>query len=195
MTTPEFDDALIAAAFRLGASTGWRSMSVAAAARAASVPLDQARTRFPSLRFLLRRFGARLDEAALATAPAEGTVRDRLFDLLMSRLDAMKPHRDGIRALARYAPLDPALALELACGTRRSMTWMLEAAGESSTGLRGELRVHGLIAVWLWSVRAFERDETEDLAPTMVALDAALDWADSMAGRLVSDQSLTAFKE
>ena len=195
MILADIDDALIAAAFRLGAESGWRSVTVAAAARAASVPLDQARARFPSVRFLLRRFGARLDEAALEAAPGEGPVKDRLFDLLMSRLDAMKPNRDGIRALARYAPFDPALALELACGTRRSMGWMLEAAGESSTGLRGALRVHGLIAVWLWTVRAFERDESEDLAATMAALDAALGRANSIAGRFVSDQGFTAFKE
>ena len=58
---------------------------------------------------------------------------------------------------------------------------MLQAAGGSTAGIRGELRVRGLIAVWLWAMRAFERDESEDLSATMAALDTALGRAHQMA--------------
>jgi hypothetical protein len=58
---------------------------------------------------------------------------------------------------------------------------MLEAAGVSIAGVRGDLRVRGLVAVWLWTVRAWHADETEDLAPTMAALDAALRRAERAA--------------
>ncbi len=69
---------------------------------------------------------------------------------------------------------------------------MLQAAGVSTTGLRGELRVRGLIAVWLWTMRAFERDETEDLAPTMAALDIALGRAHSAAAWLAGGRVVEA---
>ena len=46
---------------------------------------------------------------------------------------------------------------------------MLQAAGQSTTGVRGALRVRGLLAVWAWASRAFERDE-QDLSATMAAL-------------------------
>jgi ubiquinone biosynthesis protein COQ9 len=184
MSGPDFDQNLIAAAFKLAAEAGWASLTIADAARAAGLPLAEARTRFPGKPALLRRFGAMLDQAALAAEAGEGPVRDRLFDLLMSRFDAMKPHREGVRALLRYLPTDPATALLLACATRRSMRWMLQAAGQPTHGLRGALRIKGLLAVWLWALRAFERDESEDLAATMAALDTALGRACQAAGWL-----------
>jgi AcrR family transcriptional regulator len=174
MSGPDFDLALIAAAFQRAADVGWTRLTIVDAARAAGLSLAEARVRFPGKLALLRRFGALLDEAALAAAPAEGPSRDRLFDLLMGRFDAMKPHRAGLRALLRHLPGDPALIVALSCATRRSMRWMLQASGISTVGLRGELRVRGLVAVWLWALRAFERDATDDLAPTMAALDTAL---------------------
>ena len=189
MSDQEFDTALIAAAFRIAAERGWASVTVAAAALDAGLPLGEARGRFPGKRALLRRFGALMDEQALTAATDEGPVRDRLFDLLMSRFDAMKPHREGVRALMRYLPCDPAATLDLACATRQSMRWMLNAAGESTHGLRGLLRVQGLVAVWLWAFRAFERDETEDLSSTMAALDSALGRAHEAASWLAGGRS------
>ena len=120
--------------------------------------------------------------------PAKARSRDQLFDLLMSRFDAMKPHREGSRALLRHLPCDPATALLLTCATRRSMRWMLHAAGQPTTGLRGALRVAGLVAVWTWTLRAFERDESDDLSATMAALDTGLQRAHAAAGWLAGER-------
>jgi AcrR family transcriptional regulator len=188
MSGPDFDQALIAAAFQRAAEVGWTRLTIADAARAAGLSLAEARVRFPGKLALLRRFGAMLDQAALGVAPSEGPPRDRLFDLIMSRFDAMKPHRSGLRALLRHLPGDPALALLLGCATRRSMRWMLQAAGVSTVGMRGELRVRGMVAVWLWALRAFERDATDDLAPTMAALDTALQRVHVAAGWLAGER-------
>jgi ubiquinone biosynthesis protein COQ9 len=188
MSAPDFDHALMTAAFQLAADSGWTRFTIADAARAAGLPLGEARARFPGKGALLRRYGAMLDQAALAGDQSDGPVRDRLFDLLMGRFDAMKVHREGLRALLRSLPRDPATALTLACATRRSMRWMLQAAGVSTAGVRGGLRLRGLIAVWLWAMRAFERDETEDLAPTMAALDKALNRAHTAASWLSGER-------
>ena len=176
-----FDQALVAAAFRLAAETGWRSISVAAAAQAAGLPLARARERFPGRFAILLRFGRLADQAALAEAPAEGTPRDRLFDLLMRRIDALQAHRAGVLALLRALPAEPRTALLLALATRRSMRWMLEAAGIATRGMHGELRVKGLLAVWLWTLRAWQNDASEDMSATMAALDSALRRAEQAA--------------
>lgn len=184
MSDTEFDSALIASAFRLAAERGWTQVSVAAAARAAALPLHEARARFPAKPMLLLRFGRIADQAALMDVPADGPVRDRLFDLLMRRFDVLQAHRAGVLALLRALPADPPTALLLALATRRSMRWMLEAVDVSTRGVRGELRVRGLIAVWLWTVRTWERDESADLSTTMAALDTALQRAERAAGWL-----------
>lgn len=181
MDDAEFDRALIAAAFQAAAEKGWRSVSVAAAARAAGLPLARARERFPGRVAVLLRFGRLADQAALAEVPSEGPVRDRLFGLLMRRIDALQVHRSGVLALLRALPSEPPIALLLALATRRSMRWMAEAAGVSTRGIHGELRVKGLLAVWLWTIRAWRSDDTEDLSGTMAALDTALRRAESAA--------------
>jgi hypothetical protein len=179
-----FDRALIAAAFQMAAEQGWRSVSVAAAARTAGLPLARARERFPGRTAILIRFGRLADQAALAEVPSDGSVRDRLFDLLMRRIDALQAHRAGVVALLRALSGEPPTALLLALATRRSMRWMLEAASIPTSGVSGELRVKGLLAVWLWTVRAWRADDSEDLSATMAALDAALRRADQAAGWL-----------
>jgi ubiquinone biosynthesis protein COQ9 len=184
MTGTEFDTALVTAAFRLAGEDGWGKVNVASAARAAGLSLAEARGRFRSRASILLRFGRLADQAALLDAPSEGAVRDRLFDLLMRRFDVLQAHRAGVKALMRSLPANPPAALLLACATRRSMRWMLQGAGVNATGPRGELQVRGLVAVWLWAVRAWERDESEDLSGTMAAIDTALQRAERIASWL-----------
>jgi hypothetical protein len=169
-----FDAALVRAAMALAAEAGWQAVSPLAAARAAGLAPEKVRARVCGRAGILLRLGRMADQAALSGAPAEGTVRDRLFELLMRRLDVFQAHRAGVLALLRALPSEPGTALLLACATERSMGWMLDAAGVSPHGLRGMLRVKGLTGVWLWTIRAWERDESADMAATMAALDQAL---------------------
>jgi ubiquinone biosynthesis protein COQ9 len=189
MTEQDFDQAMIASAFAIAARDGWHTLSISAAAREAGLPLTEARTRFPSKRALAHRFGAMLDQRALAVVSDDGSVRDRLFDMLMERYEAMRPHRAGIVSLLRSLPFDPCLGIEMACATRRSMRWMLEAAGVPTSGPRGHLRVSGLVFVWTWVMRTFERDESDDLSATMAALDKALGRADELARFLAGERT------
>jgi AcrR family transcriptional regulator len=184
MDDSAFDKALIAAAFGLAGRAGWSKLSVAAAATEAGLPLARARARFPGRHAVLLRFGVMADQAALVDTSPDSSTRDRIFDMLMRRIDVLQAHRDGLLALLRTLPADLPLALLLAVATRRSMRWILEAAGVPTRGLRGELRVRGLGAVWLWTVRAWRADESVDLTATMAALDHALRRAERAAGWL-----------
>jgi ubiquinone biosynthesis protein COQ9 len=181
MDDDAFDKALIRAAFTLAADSGWRGVNVAAAAQAGDLPLPRARARFPGRHTLLMRFGRMADQAALSDVPTEGPVRDRLFEMIMRRLDTFQAHRAGVITLLRALPLEPPTAVLLACATKRSMRWLLQAAGVSTGGVRGELKVRGLVGVWLWTLRAWERDESTDLSATMAALDTALRRAGQVA--------------
>jgi hypothetical protein len=62
------------------------------------------------------------------------------------------------------------------------MAWMLEAAGVSTAGLRGRLRVRALAVLYLSELRVFLRDDTEDLSKTMAALDRRLRQAEPWLG-------------
>ena len=187
MDTPadqDTDAALVAACFEQIATRGWLRLSIAEAARAAEIPLATARRRMPDRCALLLRFGALADAHALQGAPPEGPERDRLFDLVMRRIDFLQSHRAGVVALLRAVRFDPLAALLLATASLRSMGWLLEGAGIAAAGPQGGLRAAGMLAVWGWTVRAWQRDTSEDLAATMAALDAALTRAERAAGWL-----------
>ncbi len=177
----DFDRALVAAVFDFAGRKGWRATSVAAAAREAGLDLGRARLRCPGLGAVLMRFGQLADAAALRDAPATGPARDRLFDMLMRRIDVLQAHREGMLALLRALPADPRRAMLLACLSQRSMGWMLEAAGISARGPLGALRSKALLGVWLWTLRAWQGDESADLGATMAALDTALRRAEQVA--------------
>jgi len=187
MTDEEFDASLVTAAFSLGGSENWRKVSAAAAARYAGLDLARARARFPGRGAVLKRFGAMADAHALTGALQDGSVKDRLFDILLRRFDFLQTHRDGVIALLRTVPLEPALGAWLAAETLASMGWMLEGAGVSAQGVRGELRKRGLAAVWAWGIRAWLRDESEDLSATMAAVDTALLRTEQIASRFNRD--------
>jgi len=193
MTDVEFDAALVTTAFSIGAERGWRHVSPAAAAREGGLDLARARERFVGPGAILRRFGQLADEHALTGALTEGVARDRLFDVLLRRVDFLQSHRAGVLALLRTLPLDAPLAAWLARENRRSMGWMLEAAGISALGLRGEVRKSGMLAVWGWGIRAWAKDESEDLAATMAAFDVALNRADQIASRFARDGAVDGF--
>ena len=180
MNDAEFDEALIGAAFAQAALTGWRAVSIVEAARAADLPLDRARARFPGPGAVLMRLGLLADSTALREPPGESSSRDRLFDLLMRRFDVLQRYRAGVLALLSALPKDPLLSLAMGAATLRSMAWMLEAGGLSSAGLRGMVRIQALLAVWLYGVRAWQQDESTDLVSTMAALDKALDRAEQV---------------
>lgn len=171
------DDALIASAFVLIAEGGWARLSVSESARRAGLDVAAVRRRFPSKLAILVRFATLADTAGLTGALTEGPVRDRIFDIVMRRIDTLQPHRPGVLALLRDLPRDPLTLLALGPLSLRSMAWMLEGVGVSAQGLRGQLRTQGMLALWLATLRAWSKDDSEDLSATMAGLDKALDRA------------------
>ncbi len=177
MSITETDRTLIAAVFEQAALRGWSDVSIADAARDAGVPLGEARARMPGRGAVLMRFGVMADQAALANVSMSETPRERLFDIVMARFDALQQHRAGVLSLLAALRTDPGASLLLYGATLRSMKWLLDGAGIPATGIVGSLRIHGLLALWLYALRAWEGDESADLSATMAAVDRGLDRA------------------
>ena len=170
-------DRLLDAALRLIAQDGWRRLSMAAIAAEADLPVLGLYREFRSKPAILCAFYRRIDEAVLA-APVEAEAgerpRDRVFDLLMRRFDALRPYRAALEVLARELPSDPLSALALGARLLCSVGWMLDAAGIVTQGLGGVLAVKLTAGIYLATMRVWLRDETPDLAPTLAALDRRL---------------------
>ena len=179
-------DRLIEAALRLVAQQGWRGLSMAAIAAEAGLPILSLYRTFPSKSAMLCAFFRRIDETVLAVpldAGPDERPRDRVFDLLMRRFDALQPYRGALAVLRRELPGDPAAAVASGAGLLRSMSWMLEAAGIATDGWRGAAAVKLTCAAYLATLLVWLRDDTTDLAPTMAALDRRLRRIEAWLGR------------
>jgi AcrR family transcriptional regulator len=178
-------DRILDAALALAEREGWRRASLGVIASEAGLPLHQLYGEFRSRAAILAGLMSRVDAAVLAEAPGAGSkesARDRLFDVLMRRFDALKPHRPALKVIARDLLADPATALCGAPALLRSMAWMLEAAGLSSAGIRGRLHVRALTVLYLCVLRVFVDDDSSDLGKTMAALDRRLRQAEPWLG-------------
>jgi AcrR family transcriptional regulator len=105
---------------------------------------------------------------------AEETPRERLFDVLMRRLELLAPHRAAIRSIMRSARRNPGLALALNGFAVRSQAWMLTAADIDAAGPRGAIRAQGLALLYAKVVRVWLDDDDPGLARTLAALDREL---------------------
>jgi AcrR family transcriptional regulator len=175
--SPSEADRIIDAALALVATEGWRQVSLAAIAAAAGLPILQVYRIFRSKQAILAALYRRVDAIVLAEPPAaeaDERPRDRLFDLLMRRFDALQPYKPALDVLRRELPHDPPTALCAGVSLLRSMRWMLEAADISTSGVRGAVAVKLATAAYLSAMRVWQRDDSPDLARTMASLDARL---------------------
>jgi len=107
-----------------------------------------------------------------------------LFDVMMRRFDALTPYRSGLESISRALRTDPVAGAVHACSLRRSLSWMLEAAGIPSDGIAGVLRVKGLAVIYLMVFKVWLTDDSADLSRTMAALDARLRQAEQFSNSL-----------
>ncbi len=156
-------------------------------AKSARVSLSELRGTFPSMLAILAAQMREIDRAVLAGGDAEladEPPRERLFDVLMRRLEVLAPHRAAVRSLMRSASLNPSLAFALNSLSVRSQQWMLTAADIGASGPRGMLRAQGLALLFASVLRTWIDDQDRGLARTMAALDRALARGQRWAGLL-----------
>ncbi len=182
-TPKEPREAIIDAALALAARQGFADTTLADIADEAGLSLAEVQRQFGSKAAIVTAFVRRIDAAVVAGTPAtlaSEPPRDRLFDVLMRRFDALAPHKAAVRALVLAGLSDPAMLAAAACRTACAMAWMLEAARIPTGGWRGRARVKALTLGYAGVLRAWLRDDSADNAKTMAALDRLLRRGEAM---------------
>ena len=178
-------DKIIAAFLGLLAEKRFEQIGLAEIADAAGISLAQFRGEFASPLAILSAHIKDVDRTVLASDfsdMADEPPRERLFDVLMRRLEILGPHREAIRSLLRSATRNPPLAMALNGQAVRSQQWMLTAAGIGAAGPRGMLRAQGLSLLFGSVLQTWVNDDDPGLARTMAALDRALSRGQRFAG-------------
>ena len=188
--------ALIDASMALVAEKGWRSVSLAQMLSAADLTYAEV---FPHLRDkqgVLALLADQVDQAMLAEAEdfdPETPVREHLFDLIMARFDALDDYKQAAAKIQADLTSSPLEALTSGTRLQASMEAALNAAGEDTAGILGNLRAKALAAVYLRVLQVWLKDESEDLGATMKALDENLGHAEEAANFVARGPDLKGF--
>ena len=153
----------------------------------AEVSLAELRGEFSTPLAIFAAHVKELDRKVLAEIDPEldeESPRERLFDVLMRRLELLTPHKHAIRSLLRSAPRNPPLALALNGLAVRSQQWMLTAAGIGASGPTGMIRAQGLALLFTQVLRTWVDDDDPGLSRTLAALDRELARGQRFSGLL-----------
>ena len=178
-------DTIAAAAVLLAGERGWRNLTLGDIALEAGVTLSALARHFGSRADILDGFERMIDRRMLAGAIAgdiDDKPRDRLFDIIMERFDALLPYRDGVRRITRELPFDLMSGLALATAAPRSIGWMFTGARIAADGPAMPFKLAVLGGVYLSAFRVWLNEESQDLSKTMATLDKQLDRAMSLIG-------------
>ncbi|MFZ5690367.1 MAG: TetR/AcrR family transcriptional regulator [Pseudomonadota bacterium] len=187
MTDPTNRTKIIDALLSLLATEPLERIGLDDIAKAAGISLADLRGEFSSVTAILAAHMKDVDCKVLSadTADMAGEpARERLFDVLMRRLDAHAGHKAAIRSLMRSTLCNPPLALVMNGLAARSMSWMMTAAGISASGPKGALRAQALTLMYVRVLSVWANDDDPGLARTMAALDRELARAERWSGFL-----------
>jgi AcrR family transcriptional regulator len=178
---------IVDALMELAAERRFEEISITDIATRAGIGLADFRDAFPSKGAVLGAFNRRIDRAVLAgsSEALEGEpAKERLFDVLMRRLDAMAPYREGIRGIVEWTRRDPLAGAALNREALNSMRFMLEASGIESEGPVGTVKLQGLVIAFARILDIWFRDDEPGFPATMAALDRELTRGETIVGRV-----------
>jgi ubiquinone biosynthesis protein COQ9 len=161
------------AALRLAAERPWNEVTLRDIAEAAGTDLVAMRRSFSSPNAIVAEFIRAVDDDIIGRAPKaspDQPRRDVLFDIIMSRFDALAPHKAAVKSISAATSLDPRIARALFS----SQNWMLQAAGVRTDGIDGGVKVAGLAAIYASAFRTWLSDDDPGLGRTMAVLDRGL---------------------
>ena len=176
-------DKIIDAALHLASVQAWDDIGFLDIAAQTDLTLDQIYAHFAQKSDILAGFGARLDAqvcAAIGPIRETETCRDRLFDLLMERYEGLNAHRAAMASVFKAFEGDPKQVILGLPHIARSMQVMLDSAGIESSGVRGAIKLSGLIGIYLHGVYLLIQDESPEMVKVMAALDRDLQRAETL---------------
>ena len=183
------------ALMKLAAEQPWDKIELPDIAAEAGLTLAQLRGLFPSKLAMLGGVTRLVDEAVMAEASddlAGEPARERMFDLVMRRLDAMAPYKAALRKIAPVIRRDPLALAALNRGAVNSWRYMLASAGIPTEDSLGHLRVQGAVLLMARVSETWLDDNEPELSRTMARLDRELKLAGCVIARAEDVRRLTA---
>ena len=108
----------------------------------------------------------------------QSSTKDMLFEVLMARFDILQQNRISIIKIYESFKKSPHQIFNLLPSFLESMIVTAELAKFNVNGLKGSIRLKGLIVVYFATFLLWLDDKTASLEKTMTGLDKNLDYAE-----------------
>lgn len=173
------------AALKLAESTPWAELALADIAAEAELSLSE----FHSVadKDELVDFAETYFDRAMSDEGGyrEGTPRERLFDVIMLRFEAMEDYRAGLLSLMKYRDTSPTHLARLLVSRKRSADWALVCAGlDNDVDAPRAAKAVALAYIIARTAGAWRKEESVDFTGTMATLDRELREAGDRLERL-----------
>jgi len=185
----------VEALMRLASDRPWGDIELTDVAREAGLTLSEMRDLFPSKGAMLEGFTRMIDKIVI-----EGTTedlvgepaRERIFDVVMRRLDAMTPYKAALRRITWAMRSDVTSLAALNRMALNSARYMLAAAGVPTEGPLGAVKLQGFVLTQASILQTWFEDDDPTLAKTMAKLDRELGRGERILERADDLRRLTA---
>lgn len=135
---------------------------------------------------LLKNINRYVDESLISQMKKLeiSSTKDMLFEVLMARFDILQLNRKSFLAIYKGFKKSPQNFIQSLPSFLESMIITAELAKYNVNGLKGSIRLKGLMVVYFATFFQWMEDETTSLEQTMTQLDKNLDQAEKF-GKLV----------
>lgn len=181
--TPDILEKGLIAALELAAERRWDDLTLAEIAAKAGLTLQDFHG--VATKQTLSEFAEPYFDRAMSSEgiDREDTPRERLFDVIMLRFEAMEPYRDGLKSLMAWRERSPVRIARQLAARHDSAEWALISAGLDGAGVMPEgLRAVGLGWAMAQAEYAWRKETDAGFARTMATLDKELRKAENRQG-------------
>lgn len=175
-TREEIIERGLLAALELAATRSWDSLTLSDIAAAAGLELNDFHG-VASKTSLGEAVEPWFDKAMSGEGiDTTDSPRERLFDVIMLRFEAMEPHRQGLLTLMDWRERNPVQLAKLLAARKASADWALVSAGldGGEQMIPGDVRAVAVAYVMGKVERAWRKETDPGFARTMSALDKEL---------------------
>lgn len=178
---------VLSAALDVAASYPWEFVAMSQIADSAGVTVGDVTSHFPSKTDIVAAIINELDvevEEAFSVIDEDAPMRDRLFDVLMERIELANQNRAAhISFFKSFGWTKDATCADITL-LKSSMTRMAKCAGMETEGLFAGIHLTGLSLAYLWVLLTWVNDASPDLGKTMAELDKTLGRAEGLKNYL-----------
>lgn len=114
----------------------------------------------------------------------EVTIKERILELMLCRLDILSEHKKEILALMKLARINGMESIRAFERIKKSMEYILNLSGVKMAGKVGALKIIVLSLIWIITLKEWCELEEEDDSSIMSKLDKRLSIADKLNNSL-----------